>query len=84
MNSTKDSLDVNVLRFSWLDVWLVVDGHVVNHVRVWVVATIHALDSATDDVTDLVTVSRVIRDDARVGRCEQWRVAICVLQAFTG
>ena len=45
---------------------------------------IHALKSGLHNVGDLVGVGGVIRDDCVVGRCQQRRVTIGVLKAFTG
>ena len=83
VDSTNDSVDIHVLRLGWLNIRLVVNGHVVNHVRVWVVTVIHPLDTRANDVADFVTVGRVVADHRGVGLSNHRRVTVCVLQAFT-
>ena len=45
VNTSDDAIDIDVIWLCRLNVWLVVDGQVVDDVRVWVVAAVHALDS---------------------------------------
>ena len=84
MNATDNSVDVNTFWLSWLNNRLVINRQIEHDVRILVGAAIHALDAVANDVTDFVTIGRVIGDDTCVGRRDDWRVTVCVLQAFTG
>src|SRR5690625_2531719 len=64
---------------------LVVHREVVHHVLIAAVSfAVYALNAVLDDVRDLVPIGRVVMHNRRVGVCQQRRVAICVLQTFTG
>ena len=84
VNSANDTLNINIGRFSRLHDRLVVDGDVVNDVRVYVLAAIHAFDTVTHDVTNLVAVGRVEGHHRSVGRGNNGGVAIGVLKTLTG
>ena len=73
---------IQILRLGRLVDRLVVHGEVV-HDRL-VVLAVHALDTAGYQVCNLEAEGRVIRNDRRVGGCQDRGVAIHVLQALTG
>ena len=82
VDALEDALDVDVLRLGRLRDRLVVDGHVEDDVLR--VLAVHPLEAGLHDVADLVGERRVVVHDRRVGRREQRRVAVGVLQALTG
>ncbi len=51
---------------------------------VLIARAVHLLDAALNDVRDLVAVGRVVVDHCGVGRCQQRRVTVHVLQTLTG
>ena len=66
MHSLEDAIDIYALWLSGLNHWLVVNGEVVNDVWILVVAAIHALETCLGDVSNLITVGRVIGHHSRV------------------
>ena len=83
----QDPLDVDVVGLLGLGDRLVVDGEVeddVLAVRVRLGLAVHPRQAGLHDVRDLVGERRVVVHDRRVGRRQQRRVAVGVLQPLTG
>ena len=81
VDAAQQRLDVETLGLGRLHVRLVVDGHV--EVDVLRVLAVHAVQPALHDVGDLVGERRVVGHHGRVGRRQQQRVPVGVLQALT-
>ena len=87
VEALEDPLDVDVVRLLGLRDRLVVDGHVeddVLAVRVRLGLAVHPGQAGLHDVRDLVGERRVVVHDRRVGRGQQRRVAVGVLEALAG
>ncbi|EME17209.1 arginase/agmatinase/formimionoglutamate hydrolase, arginase family protein [Rhodococcus triatomae BKS 15-14] len=89
IDAPEQAVDVEVVRFGGLHVRLVVDRQVVEDVLAAETGdplrtAVHAADPVPDDVRDLVGERGVVGDGGGVGRREQQRVPVGVLQALTG
>src|SRR6476659_1236107 len=84
VHAPQDALDVDVVGLLRLLDRLVVDGEVVDDVRLLgrLALAVHPLEAVLHDVRDLVAVRRVVVHDGGVGRGQQRAVSVGVLQAL--
>ena len=80
MHARDDALDIDPLGLGGLGVGLVVDREVVEDVLL--VFAVHPSQTVSHDVADLVAIRGVVGHDRRIGRCQQERVAVLVLQTL--
>ena len=82
VHSAQETVNVNVVWLRGLRNRLVVDGEVVEHVRVGVRPAVHSVETGLHDVANLERKRRVVRHDGVIRRRDEVRVSVCVLKTF--